>query len=154
MFREIERKFRITCVPKRFLKRGQKITQGYLSYTPEVRVRIAGTRSYLTVKSIGALIRREFEYRIPLADAKDLLRMCKNHIIKTRYRSHGFDIDVYHGPLHGLIVAECELASPRQQPHLPEGITGYDVTGDARYKNRNLCRGQRTPALSRHFRSC
>jgi adenylate cyclase len=151
--REIERKFRITYVSKRYLTKGQRITQGYLSYTPEVRVRIVGTRSYLTVKSIGTLVRREFEYRIPLVDAKDLLKMCKNKIVKTRYRLRGFDIDVFHRALQGLIVAERELASTRQRSHLPDGMTGYDVTEDIRYRNRNLCREQKIPALSRRFRS-
>lgn len=77
MSKEIERKFRVTRIDKKLLKKGTKITQGYLSISPEVRVRIKGNRGFLTVKSEGDIERKEYEYRIPLKDAKKLLQMMK-----------------------------------------------------------------------------
>lgn len=152
MSREIERKFRITYIPARYLKKGKRIIQGYLCFTPELRIRITGIRSYITIKSKGALIRDEFEYRIPLDEAKQLLKLCEKEITKTRYRSGGFEIDVYHGALQGLVVAEHELISEREEVRLPRGIEGFDVTDDNRYKNRNLCRRQKVPPLPKRLR--
>ncbi len=89
MAREIERKF---LVKGSAWRRGQamRLRQGYLSSVQErtVRVRTVGDHAYLTVKgiSVGAT-RLEFEYEIPWADAKELLKLCEMPLIeKDRYR--------------------------------------------------------------------
>ena len=148
MKQEVERKFRITYLPKRVLKKGVKIRQGYLSLKPEVRVRLVRNRAYITIKSTGALVRKEFEYRIPLNDARRMLAMCQWQIDKTRYRVGRAEVDVYHGPLQGLIIAEIEMQRPSESTQLPQGIQGYDVTRDKRYKNKNLSKSQKVPHLS------
>jgi len=150
---EVERKFRITYVPARYLRKGKRIVQAYLSFTPEVRIRISGIRAYITIKSTGSLIRDEFEYRIPLEDAKHLLKLCKKKIVKTRYRSGGFIFDVYHRALQGLIIAEHELKSIHQHVFLPKDIIGFEVTRNSKYKNRNLCRYQKVPSFPKKSRS-
>ena len=98
-------------------------------------------------------MRDEFQYRIPLNDAKQLIKLCKEKIVKTRYRSDGFEIDVFHGALQGLIIAEYELIKVREQVYLPKGIQGFEVTNDSRYNNQNLCRRQKVPPLPRRLRS-
>ena len=60
-------------------------------------------------------MRDEFEYEIPMDEAKQLLNLyCKRpYIEKTRhyveYQHHLFEIDEFAGDNEGLIVAEVEL---------------------------------------------
>jgi adenylate cyclase len=60
---------------------------------------------------------------------------------KTRYRipagKHEFEVDVFHGKLDGLVVAEVELASESDVVALPEWIRA-EVTSDFQYKNTSL----------------
>jgi adenylate cyclase len=123
------------------------IKQGYLSTDPKrtVRVRIKNDKGFLTIKSgqVGTT-RSEFEYPLPLADAEALLLLCDQPIIdKIRHEVHheGFtwEIDVFRGQNHGLIVAEIELEEENQTFILPEWV-GQEVTQDIRYYNSHLMR--------------
>src|SRR5690606_20271523 len=83
--------------------------------------------------------RDEFEYDIPVADAKDLIGSALGIVLeKTRYEveHEGFtwEVDVYAGAYEGLVVAEVELEHEEQQPPLPSWI-GHEVTGDRRFSN-------------------
>ena len=147
MAREIERKFLVkrdawTHDPSR----GTLYRQGYLSADAArvVRVRIAGTAAYLTIKGQTAGIeRREFEYPIPVADAATLLdELCLRPIIdKTRYRvpfrGHVWEVDEFHGENEDLIVAEIELQDPHATFDKPPWA-GDEVSNDPRYFNSNL----------------
>jgi len=120
--------------------------QGYLAgnETCSARVRIAEDAATLTIKSAttGAG-RHEFEYVIPLADARQMLDLLakKPLIEKTRYtiEHKGFywEIDEFHGKNQGLIVAEVELEHEDQSFEKPAWI-GEEVTDDPRYYNANL----------------
>jgi CYTH domain-containing protein len=143
---EIERKFLIKSDEWRQSAIGTRYCQGYLTTAvePTVRVRIAGDRGFITVKSATAgMSRLEFEYEIPLADADLMLvRLCAKPLIeKTRYRvDHGgltWEIDEFAGENAGLIIAEVELESHEQQIELPVWV-GREVTGDPRYYNACL----------------
>lgn len=145
---EIERKFRLTHT--HFLKalKGEHLVQGYLSHEPHatVRVRIQGQQAWLTLKGkTHGASRSEFEYSIPVADAHAMLEeMCAGGVIdKTRYRvpvgEHLWEIDVFHGDNHGLVVAEVELDSEDQAFDRPSWL-GEEVTGDSRYYNSALSR--------------
>jgi CYTH domain-containing protein len=138
MAKEIERKYRITKINKKLLKRGIKIFQGYLSIKPEVRIRIKGSQGYITIKSSGSIARDEFEYEIPLRDVRTLYRMCPYRLEKTRYKVGQFEIDVFEGKLKGLILAEIELEYKNKKIKLAVGIEGYEVTHNKDYKNKNL----------------
>lgn len=140
MAKEIERKFRVTRIDKKLLKKGTKITQGYLSISPEIRVRIKGNRGFLTVKSEGDIERDEYEYKIPLKDATKLLRMCRWKLEKTRYKLGKFEIDVFEDKLKGLILSEIELKNKNGKLKLPTAINCYEVTSNKNYKNKNLAR--------------
>ena len=145
---EIERKFlvRDTSVVAGLV--GTHMRQGYLSVDPErtVRVRISGTRAFLTVKGVpsdSGATRAEFEYEISARDAQEMLdRLTLGpQIEKTRYRLTAgrlvWEIDVFVGDNEGLVVAEVELPSEGMAVILPNWI-GEEVTGDARYYNANL----------------
>ena len=146
MAQEIERKFLLRTEDWRGLAPGRAYVQGYLagSEACSVRVRIAENTATLTVKgaTIGAG-RHEFDYAIPLADARQMLDLLagKPLIEKTRYTiaHQGFywEIDEFHGKNQGLIVAEIELEREDQAFEKPAWI-GEEVTDDPRYYNANL----------------
>ncbi|MCR5758335.1 MAG: CYTH domain-containing protein [Selenomonas sp.] len=144
MAKEIERKFlvRENWQPQ---NQGIRIEQGYLSTVPErtVRVRIKGNKGYLTIKGKNqGISRAEFEYEIPMEDAKEMLQMAQKPILrKTRYLEvyDGFtwEIDVFAGDNQGLVVAEIELTEEDNVFSKPSWL-GQEVSGDVRYYNANL----------------
>ena len=143
---EIEKKFLLIGDAWKTLAKGTAYSQGYLSSVKErtVRVRTINDTGFMTVKgvSVGAT-RMEFEYEIPLDDARTLLEeLCEKPIIeKNRYKIDfaGFiwEVDEFFGENAGLIVAEIELESEDQQFEKPAWV-GEEVTGDPRYFNSNL----------------
>ncbi len=141
---EIERKFLVLGEDWK-TDDGVRFIQGYLNHDRErtVRVRIAGTRAFLTIKGINdGAARAEFEYEIPVHDAEQLLRLCEGPLIeKTRHTvacaGMTWEVDEFHGANEGLVVAEVELETTEQTFFGPAWI-GPEVTADARYFNSNL----------------
>ncbi len=150
---EIERKFTVVDDSWRdHVERSVPMAQGYLNdmaalrngmQQASVRVRIAGERAFLNVKSreLGHT-RQEFEYEIPAADAHALLKLCVGGLIeKTRHHvTHaGFlwEIDVFQGANAGLIVAEIELPAADAAFDKPDWA-GREVTDALRYYNLAL----------------
>ncbi len=148
MATEIERKFLVKGDEWRSLGRGTGYRQGYIS-TKEtgttVRVRIVGDRGYLTIKgtTVGAS-RAEFEYPIPVEDAREMLdTLCDRPLIeKTRYRIQQgeltWEVDEFAGENQGLILAEVELDDENQTVELPEWIDRE--VSDPKYFNVNLAK--------------
>lgn len=142
---EIERKFLLADDSWRHGAVGIAYAQGYLSRGTgrTVRVRIAGEKSFLTIKGpVSGITRDEFEYQIPLEDARKMIPLCDGEIIqKTRYRipfsNHVWEIDEFHGANQGLLVAEVEMRDPHEIVTLPSWV-GAEVTGDPRYYNSAL----------------
>ena len=142
---EIERKFLVADGSWQDGSPGVRIAQGYLSQDADrtVRIRTAGDDAWLTIKGrTCGISRAEFEYAIPLAEAKELLAICLPSVIdKTRHRvSHGghvWEIDVFHGENEGLVIAEVELADESISPELPPWV-GAEVSADSRYFNSCL----------------
>src|SRR5665648_1283969 len=76
---EIERKFLLSNDNWRTLGIPIHYAQGYLVADGErtVRVRIAGTEGFLTIKGKSkGFSRKEFEYPIPVDEATEMLQMC------------------------------------------------------------------------------
>ena len=145
MAMEIERKFLVNKSKLRGLNffSEEKIFQGYLSDNPVVRVRIKGEHGFLTIKSstVG-LLRQEFEYEIPVADAEQLLKLCGRNVLKKyrrkiSYGGHVWEVDFFAGRHTGLILAEVELNTPDEPVELPDWIF-KEVSNDSRYYNSNL----------------
>jgi len=145
---EIERKFLVNS--KRFKDeafRDFKIVQGFLSKDPKrtIRIRLKDNKAFLTIKGISStdgLTRLEWEKEISPTEGKDLLSLCDDNLIeKTRYlvkqNHHTFEVDVFEGRLHGLIIAEIELESENEYFEKPEWL-GKEVTGNPKYYNSNL----------------
>lgn len=141
---EIERKFLVVGDAWRFAP-PVFYSQGYLNRDKArtVRVRIAGEEAFLTIKgtSVGAR-RAEFEYPIPVWDARELLALCEQPLIEKNRRKilhEGFvwEVDEFLGENLGLVVAEIELPSEDSVFAKPDWV-GEEVTEDARYFNSNL----------------
>ncbi len=168
---EIERKFLVGGLwnPVHNNYKNVSIQQGYLSVDPErtVRIHISDKRNLNEGKKPAAKIcvkgitvgatRSEFEYSIPLEDAKQLLKLCVGRIItKTRYfvmedgsnvedwKSRYFEVDVFSGHLAGLVVAEIELANENDEFLRPLWIK-KEVTDDLRYYNANMAMADGPP---------
>jgi len=142
---ETERKFLVVGEGWRRLGTPVPYAQGYLQRGTgrTVRVRIAGEEAFLTVKGpVTGITRQEFEYPIPLKDARAMLPLCDGPVIqKTRTKiPHGgllWEVDEFGGENEGLLIAEVELSRPDERVELPDWV-GAEVTGDARYYNSNL----------------
>ena len=147
---EIEWKFLVTRLPAPLDGPHDYVAQGYLStQSPGVRVRLMSGRGFLTIKGAplasspegqpGPVVRPEFEYEIPLQDARELLAMTTLRVVKRRYwLPNSIEVDVFEGPLAGLIVAEYETDTPGPPPAAPAGWQWIDVSLDKRYTNRAL----------------
>lgn len=143
---EIEKKFLVNSHEYRNMASAcHTIVQGYLSKEPErtVRIRIKDDKGFITVKgkSIGCK-RLEFEYEIPLDDAKDMLKLCLSPILEKKryivnYCGYKWEIDEFEGYLAPLVIAEVELPDESLPLQLPAFI-GEEVTGNPKYYNSNL----------------
>ena len=110
------------------------------------RVRIFGDKGFVTLKSeAGTLVRHEYEYEIPVADAAEIIEcFCiEPSIVKQRHMPYHegmlWTVDVFEEANRGLIMAEVELQHPEQPVTIPPWV-GPDVTADPRYSNSNLAR--------------
>jgi adenylate cyclase len=144
---EIERKFLVDRLPDGLDDNpSSEIEQGYLAITDEVEVRVRryGAQAFLTVKSSGSEVRVEEEIEIDARRFAALWPLTDNRRIeKRRYRIPAgaltIELDVYHGRLSGLRVAEVEFESPEAAAAFtPPDWIGREVTGDPRYKNQRL----------------
>ncbi|SFV32340.1 CYTH domain-containing protein [Hyphomicrobium facile] len=146
---EIERKFVVRDDSWRQSEIGSApIEQAYFARTPQVkcRIRIFGDNAYITLKSaVGGLSRHEFEYKIPEADAVEMIRefSIEPPITKVRYdvpfKGNIWTVDVFGGANDGLVLAEIELESADQAIAFPPWI-GEEVTNNPRYENSSLAR--------------
>ena len=148
MPQETERKFLVTSNEyKKEAIAHTHIIQGYLSSIPErtVRIRIKGETGYITIKGMGSstgATRYEWEKEIPVADAKELLRLCEPGIIaKIRYEvgagKYIFEVDEFLGDNQGLVIAEIELPHEAYHFEKPRWL-GAEVTGIEKYYNSML----------------
>ena len=139
---EIERKYLIAADGWRDIVTSTRLLrQGYLTAGSGVTVRVRTVDDrigYITIKSGGsALARAEFEYEVPIADARQMLGYIRGaQIEKLR---HSLDlpggdwvVDEFQGRHAGLLIAEVELESPTGKLDLPDWL-GDEVTGDPQY---------------------
>lgn len=147
---EIERKFLVSGDGWRAAAREViPMAQGYINdlgamdrgeQKASVRVRIQGDEAFLNLKSreLGTT-RQEFDYPIPVGDARDLLALCVGGLVDKRRHlvevdGHVWEVDEFLGDNAGLVVAEVELDSADEIFTRPDWI-GAEVTDQARYYN-------------------
>lgn len=123
------------------------LSQAYLCAKPgmTIRVRVVDDeRAYLTIKGKQVGIGRpEYEYEIPVDDARALLAMITEGfpITKTRYELSGewagWIVDEFADANAGLVVAELEVPAEDTPWEVP-AWAGENVTSDFRYTNAEL----------------
>lgn len=144
---EIERKFLVAGLAWRAQAHAsERFAQGYLNADGKasVRVRIEGEAANLNIKAarIGNA-RAEYEYPIPLAEAREILDSLTltPPVKKTRHwvrhGEHTWEIDVFEGANAPLVVAEIELSARDENFERPPWL-GAEITEDARYYNHAL----------------
>lgn len=144
---EIERKFKLKSTDVLEGLSGSHFLQAYLAKgSVLVRVRVAGNKAWLTLKGqpLSTLSRPEWEYEIPVDDAKEMAKQSGAYSLeKTRYfiehKGHTFEVDQYHGGLEGLYTVEVEIDSETASVDLPDWV-GEEVTGDRAWDNESLAR--------------
>jgi adenylate cyclase len=146
---EIERKFLVLSDAWQAAVTGSALLrQGYLSSNAKATVRVRtkdDASAVITLKGqVKGLVRAEYEYAIPIDDARELLAMAAPHVIEKRRHLVPFgglvwEVDVFEGRLAGLVLAEVELDSASQSVTLPDWV-GTEVSLDARYNNASLAR--------------
>ncbi len=146
---EIERRF-LVCSEgwKEHAGPGKLFHQCYLVSAENgltVRVRIhVGEKAWLTLKapSVG-IIRHEFEYLIPLADAEELWNLSEDRLVKKRYElnQEGGDwvVDCFEGENYPLVLAEIEIPSVKSVFAIPDWC-GMEITGDSQMSNAFLAK--------------
>ncbi|TXN46568.1 response regulator [Methylobacterium sp. WL7] len=144
---EIERRFLVTDDGWMGSVTGwRRLTDGVLGELRGVKIRVREDegRAWLTVKGPReGLTRTEFEYEIPLCQARVMLDsdVIDEPVVKVRhlvpYAGVTWDVDVYQGRLAGIVIAEVEMRHETQEFDLPPWI-GREVTGDARFGRKGL----------------
>ena len=128
------------------------MAQGYLNdlalvdsgaMQASVRVRIEGDAAFLNIKSreLGAS-RQEFEYPVPVAEARALLKLCVGGLVEKRrhyveHAGHLWEVDEFLGDNAGLVVAEIELDAADAAFAKPDWA-GPEATHAQRYYNLAL----------------
>jgi adenylate cyclase len=144
---EVERKWLVRDLPDLSGYQGKNVIQGYIAVSAdgtEVRLRQTDEQFFQTVKSEGGLVRDEIEVELSKEQFETLWRATDGRRLeKTRYKlpwaGKQVEIDVYHGSLTGLIVAEVEFPSDEEAAQfVPPPWFGLEVTEDEHYKNVNL----------------
>ncbi|GGE17719.1 adenylate cyclase [Aureimonas endophytica] len=157
MAQEIERKFLIRDASWRDEPAStETFRQFYLARRDgfSVRIRIIDeARAFLTMKTGNGLQRGEYEYELPLADARELERAHIGTVIEKRrhciaHGRHVIEVDVFAGALAPLVVAEIELESAEDVVELPRWF-GREITDDPAFSNVGLA----TNGLPEEFRT-
>lgn len=151
MAKEIERKFLVRSSEWRDAVEAEiRMRQFYLAAFRDrtIRIRIIeGGDAILTLKFAGeARGRDEFEYRIPLSEALEMLPFALGRVIEktrchVRHDGYLFEVDIFGGPLAGLVIAELETPDDVPDSRLPVWI-GEEVTHESRYYNASLALGE------------
>jgi adenylate cyclase len=147
MAKEIERRFLVPGGAWRpFAGEPRAFRQFYLAVGKDrsIRVRISDERDAWLTTKFGETthIRDEFEYPIPVADAREMAAFAiGSPIVKQRYlvdhQGYRYEVDVFAATLQGLVIAELETPDTVADALLPQWL-GREITGDNAYSNASL----------------
>jgi adenylate cyclase len=150
MATEIERKFLVDRLPDAAeLGAGVAMRQGYVAEEDgvAVRVRITDDEARLTIKAGDGVSRTEVELPLDVDEAESLWPFSEGRrITKRRHRvalagGHVAEVDVYAGPLDGLLTVEVEFESDEDAgAFVPPSWFGREVTTEPGWSNLSLSR--------------
>jgi CYTH domain-containing protein len=142
MGKEIEKKFLLKegasiPIPSKFEK--LNIKQGYICAEKgkQVRIRLYTKKAVLCVKFTGGLVRDEFEYEIPMSEAKQIYSKCLWTLEKKRLSfkrgKEQYDVDTYP---NGISFVEVEFKSLEnlEKWEKPSWL-GEEITDNKEYSN-------------------
>lgn len=143
---EIERKFLVDEVPEDLdIDSREEIAQGYLATGDhQVRLRRQGDRPLLTAKRGHGLVRDEVEVPLEEESFEKLWPLTEGRRLKKERLTATVDgrtvtVDVYRGPLAGLIVVEAEFEDlDAARAFSPPQWFVRELTDDASYSNQRL----------------
>jgi CYTH domain-containing protein len=157
---ERERKFLVReCPPDLQRFPHARIEQGYLATghrgagADQVRIRRTAKGAVLSVKRGAGAVRQETEVPLNASAARKLWPLTKGRrLVKTRYvlpdAAGTIELDVYAGPLKGLVVAEIERSSIRDLNRFaPPRWFGPEITRDQTYSNFRLAQTRQRPPI-------
>jgi adenylate cyclase len=146
--KEIERKFLVEKLPPSdLLAESTPILQGYIfvgSDGSEIRVRQKGDRCMQTLKRGVGLCREEIEVELTRDQFIAMWPWTEGRRVEKErftipYHRHTIELDLFHGDLEELVIAEVEFESVAASEHFtPPNWFGEEVTGDPRYLNQTL----------------
>ena len=143
---EIEHKYLVRNDSyKGLATKSYQIKQGYLQQDKcrNVRIRVRDQQGFITIKGVTeGDARDEFEYEIPVEDAKKLLKMCTGAVLEkirhiVPFEGNTWEVDEFKGALDGLTIAEIEIPTSNYEYSKPEFV-GENVTGQIKYYNSYL----------------
>ena len=150
---EIERKWLVKRenIPYNLEKKADifEITQTYLNYSPEIRVRNISDQRYMMAIKTGlteekGLTRDERQYDLTKEEYEHLLSKQEGDTIyKTRYQievaGYHYAFDYFHKQLDSLTYVEIEFSSEEEANafQAPDWF-GKDITNEKKYKNQSL----------------
>lgn len=141
---EIERKFLVKEMPCLDGCEKSEIVQGYISLTPETRVRKRDNKYYLTIKGEGDVVREETEKEVSEKEGRALFSQVESKLIeKTRYLinigKYIAELDIYKNHLEGLVVVEVEFETEADANNfVPPLWFGEDISKNKEYRNKVL----------------
>jgi CYTH domain-containing protein len=142
MGKEIERKFLLSegasiPIPAKFQK--FKIKQGYIQAEKgkQVRIRITSDKAVLCVKFTSEFIRDEFEYEIPMSDAKEIYSKLDWKLEKKRLSfkrgKENYDVDTFP---NGIVWVEVEFNSIEEMNKwVKPSWLGKEISNVSKYSN-------------------
>ena len=143
---EIERRFLIKNDNwKKFITKKVYIEQGYLSKNLDdwiTRIRFTGKNSKIALKKhIKGYTNFEFEYSIPLSDAKTIISNLSSTIKKERFflefEKKSWIVDCFKENNYPLEIAEIEISNEEEYVRLPPFIS-KEITDQKHYSNFSL----------------
>ena len=142
---EIERKFTVNRLPTDIVN-SIDIEQFYMliddNFVQRLRI-FNNQKAIISLKqNCAGLKRYEFEYSIPISDAKKIIGI--GNFLSVKKIRHQvlidglkWEVDQFLDKNQGLVIAEVELESETQKLDLPQWIE-KDVTNQNKYYNYNL----------------
>ncbi len=139
---EIERKFLVKNIPELKGLKSSEIVQGYVSISPEIRIRKKDDKYFITKKGEGTICREEVECEVTKEVGEEYFsKVISNLVEKTRYYinigKNIAELDIYKGIFDGFVVVEVEFNSLEESNSFtPPSWFGEDISENMEYRNR------------------
>lgn len=149
----IEKKYLVREVPDLRNTIYTQISEGYLSYDPEISIRKSDTECYIIRKGIGTLKNSETKTKISGITYEILSDLIKGRTIKKvrtfiKADKKVAELDTYLGDLEGLAIVSVKFDSEQDFEcfNSPTWF-GEEITDDKRYQNSVLSKMEEVRAI-------